>query len=68
MIHLQRNQLLDLRNQKLKTVPDSQILSKGVSSFFRCYSHIVTIANQLPGFPINRSTDVEEFFNVNIFF
>ena len=65
--------LVDLHKQKLKTA-QSQILSKDtdtllqVSIFFRCYSRIFVIANQLPGFYINRLANVENFFNINIFF
>ena len=73
MIHLQRNQLVDLHKQKMK-VYQSQILSKDadtflkISFFFRCYSHFFPIANQLPGFSISRLGNVGDSFNVNIFF
>ena len=50
----------------------SEILIKHVCPFlnlffFRCFSHIFAIANQLPGFSISRLANVEDFFNVNIF-
>ena len=35
--------------------------------FFRCFSHIFTVANQLLGFFISRLAYVDYFFNVNIF-
>ena len=42
-----------------------------ISFFSKCFSHIFTIANQLPGFSISRLTSVEEFcsmfFNVYIY-
>ena len=59
------------RNWKLS---QSQILSKDadtfleISFFFRCYSHFFAIANQLAGFFISRLANVENFFNINIFF
>ena len=37
-------------------------------SFFRCFSHIFAIANQLPAFSISRLANVEDFFNVNMFY
>ena len=52
----------------------SEILSKHIgtflkiSFFFRSLSHIFAIANQLPGFSINRLANVEDFLNVNIIF
>ena len=73
MIYLWTNKSLDLRKQKLK-LSQSLILSKNadtflkISFFFRCYSHFFAIANQLPGFSISRLANVEDFFNVNIFF
>ena len=73
MIYLWKNKSLDLRKQKLK-LSQSLILSKNadtflkISFFFRCYSHFFAIANQLPGFSISRLANVEDFFNVNIFF
>ena len=72
MIHLRRNRLLDLLKQILK-IAQGQILSKDadtflkISFFFRCYSHFFAITNQLPGFSISRSGNVEDFFNVSIF-
>ena len=58
------------RNKKLSR---SEVLSKDsgsffkMSFFFRCFSHIFAIANQLPSFCINRLPNVEDFFNINIF-
>ena len=36
--------------------------------FFRCFSLIFAIANQLLSFLISRLANLEEFFNVNIYF
>ena len=58
------------RNWKLS---QSEVLSNDASSSlkmscsFRYFSHIFAIVNQLPCFSINRLANVEEFFNVNIF-
>ena len=37
------------------------------SFFSRCFFHIFTVANQLPGFSISRLANVENFLNANIF-
>ena len=47
---------------------DAACPSLKISLFFRCFSHIFAIANQLPGFQISRLANVEDFFNVNIFY
>ena len=73
MIHLRRNQFLDLHKQKLKTV-QSQVLSKDADTFLKFLSSsgvILTfcaIGTQLAGFSISRLANVEDYFNVNIFF
>ena len=61
MFQLQRNQVVDGHKQKL-----SPFLK--IRFTLRCFSHSFTIANQLPGFSISRLANVEDFFNVNIFF
>ena len=58
------------RNWKLS---QSEFLGKDADPFFKFYSlgiffHIFTLANQLPGFSISRLANVEDFFNVNMFF
>ena len=40
---------------------------EGLLLFFRCFSHIFTMANELPGFSISRLANVKDFFNVNVF-
>ena len=67
---LRKNQVYTNRNWKLS---QSNIISKEAGpflkiSFFRCFSHIFAIANQLPGFSISRLANVEDFFNVNMFY
>ena len=71
MIHLWRNQLVGMHKQKLKTVSESNFKYDAdtflkISFFFRCFSHFFAIANQLPGFAIDRLANAEDFFNVNI--
>ena len=58
-----------MHKHKLKTVPskDAGPFLKTLF-FFKCFSYIYTIANQLPGFSISRSANVEDFDNVNVFF
>ena len=58
-----------LHKQKLKTVPQYSLSKEAgpflqISFFFRRFSHIFGIANQLPGFSINRLANVEDFINV----
>ena len=58
-----------LHKQKLKTVPQCNLSKEAgpflqISFFFRCFSHMFGIANQLPGFSINRLANVEDFINV----
>ena len=53
MIHLRRDQLLDLHKQKLKNVSEFSLF---------CYSR------SIPGFSISRLVNIENFFNVNILF
>ena len=71
IIHLLRNQVVDLSKQKLKTVPYCNFKVAGsflkISFFFSCFSHIFVIAN-LPGFSISKLANVEEFLvHINIF-
>ena len=47
-------------------IQDSDLFLK--ICFFRCFSHIFAIANQLPGFDISRLANTGDFFNINIFF
>ena len=53
-----------MREQELRKDADSLLKT----FFFGCFFHIFSIANQLPGFSISRLANVEDFFNVNIFF
>ena len=73
MFHLRKHQFLDLHKQKLKTV-QSQVLSKDADTFliFLSSSGVIltfcAIGTQLAGFSISRLANVEDYFNVNIFF
>ena len=71
MFRLRRNQDCTSRNWKPS---QREILSKDAGpfiktfSFFRCFSYIFLIVNQLAGFSISRLASVEDFFNVYVFF
>ena len=73
MFLLRRNQEVDLLKQELKAFPrvnfwvKVQILFLNFFSF-RCFFHIFTVANKLPGFSINRLANVEDFLDANIYF
>ena len=61
-------------DRNLKKLPQGEIWSKDtgpflkISFFFRCFSHIFAIVIQLPGFSITRLANVENVFNVNVYF
>ena len=63
--------MVDLHKQELSR---NEIVSRVISHFLKIsfllsfFPHIFAITNQLPGFSTSRKANVENFFNVNVFF
>ena len=73
MIHLRRNQSVDLHRKKLGTAPELNLNKDAdtflkISLFLRCYSHTFTVANQSPGFSNSRLGNGRFFFKGKIYF
>ena len=68
MFLLWKKQAFNLQKQELKTVFLSADADPFLELFFfRCFSHIFAVANQLSGFSISKLAKVDDCFNVNIF-